>query len=185
MIDHQIYQVFVNVPLLYRGLADTMPWRRAKFYVMEKHRRFRPYDDYPILKYMVAMISPYVEMQSFTIIGTYIEDEPGWREGKGCIVSVGDCSIHLDVDGVITTKSLNSGDVFVFNGCARYCITARSERPITICFVSNVKQCDPDELVVVRKGVGKKRKITYETRTALAALSAGNIICGLKVPGHR
>jgi hypothetical protein len=184
-MDHQIHHVFVNPHLLYRGLAETMPWRRSKFYVMDKHRRFKPYADYPILQYMVAMMASYVELQSFTIIGAYLEDDPGWRDGKGCIVTLGECTIQVSVHGVITTKNLASGDVIVFNGSARYCITAHSERPITISFVSNVKMCNPNEVIVVRKGVGKKRKITYETRTALAALSAGNIICGLRVPGHR
>jgi hypothetical protein len=180
MIDHQVHHVFVNAPLLYRGLAETMPWRRTKFYVMDKHRRFKPYAEYPILQYMVAMISPYAELQSFMIIGTYLEDEPGWREGKGCIVVLGQCSLHLDTDGVVKTTPLNSGDLIVLNGSARYRITASGDRPITISFVTNVKMCDPTEVMTVRRGVGKKRKITYETRAALAALSAGNIICGLR-----
>jgi hypothetical protein len=178
MIAHH---VFVNCNQLYRGLADTMPWGRSKFYVTVKpHPRHNRYVDYPILRYMVAMISAYAVMPSFMVIGAYVEDEPGWREGNGCIVTLGECSIHWVVDEVIKTKSLDSGDLVVLDGSVRYCITARSGRPITVSFVCDVKLCDPTEVMTVRRGVGKKRKITYETRTALAALSAGNIICGLR-----
>jgi hypothetical protein len=176
-----IHHVFVDPERMYRGMADTMPWRRSKFYVSSSpHPRHDHYVDYPVLQYMVAMVSTYVVMPSFMIIGTCIEDEAGWRQGKGCVVVLGDCTIHTDVDGVITTKTLSSGDLVVFHGCARYCITASSAYPITICFLADVNPCNPNDLLAVRRGVGKKRKITYETRTALAALAAGNIICGLR-----
>jgi len=176
----EIHHVFVNPRLLYQGLAATMPWQRSKFYVTDKpHPRHAHYADYPILQYVVAMISPCAIMEAFMIVGTYLEDD-GWREGQGCVVVLGECLIHVDVGGTIKTTTVNSGDLIIFNGGARYCLSAVSERPITLCFITDVKVCDPNEAMVVRRGVGKKRKVTYETRAALAALSAGNIICGLR-----
>lgn len=176
-----IHHVFVDHEQLYRGMVETMPWRRSKFYVSSSpHPRHEHCADYPILQYMVAAISPYVVMSSFMVIGTCIEDEPGWREGNGCVVVLRECTIHMDVDGVIKTKTLRSGDLVVFHGCVRYCITASSDRPITIYFLADVKPCNPNDMMAVRRGVGKMRKVTYETRTALAALSVGNIICGLR-----
>jgi hypothetical protein len=175
------FHVFVDPEPIYQGMAKTMPWRRSKFYVSSRpHPRHEYYADYPILQYMVAMISPYAMMSSFMVIGTCIEDDIGWSQGRGCIVTLRECSLQLDVDGVIKTKTLHGGDLVVFNECVSYCITALSERPIIIRFLAEVDKCNPNELITVRRGVGKKRKITYETRTALAALSVGNIICNLR-----
>jgi hypothetical protein len=174
------HHVFVDPERMYRGMAETMPWRRSKFYISSSpHPRHEHYADYPILQYMVSVLSSYVVMSSFMIIGTCIEDEPGWRQGKGCVVALRQCTIHID-DGEVKTKILHSGDLVVFNGSVRYCITASSDRPITVCFLADVNPCNPNDMVAVRRGVGKMRKITYETRTALAAMSAGNIICGLR-----
>jgi len=176
-----IHHVFVDPERVYRGMAETMPWRRGKFYVSSSpHPRHDNYADYPILQYMVSVLSSYVVMSSFMIIGTRIEDEPGWREGKGCVVALRQCEIHLDVNGEVKTQTLKSGDLVVFTGSVRYCITASSDRPITVCFLADVIQCNPNDLIAIRRGVGKMRKVTYETRTALAALSAGNIICELR-----
>jgi len=174
-----VHHVFVNPEGLYHRVAETMPWRKSKFYVSSsKHPRHEHYSDYPILQYIVVMVSTYAIMPSFMVIGTCIEDKPGWRQGKGCVVVLRECTLHVDVDGVIKTTTLRSGDLVVFNGCSRFCITASSKHPITIYFLADVKPCNPNDVLVVRRGVGKMRKITYETRTALAALSAGNIICG-------